>query len=189
MKKITNANIGGRSFVMDEDAYERLERFLAHFRQKVDALDANEVQNDLEARIAELFTQEILYPEQVVTLAMVNRVAARLGMPDGSAEDNNESFSDSSYSYSQAEVRHRIYRDVEHKQIAGVCSGLAAYFDIDPALIRIIMVVLLLTGSVGFWLYIIVWIVAPKAITPIEKCELRGWPVTPENLAKFTTRK
>ena len=70
--------------------------------------------------------------------------------------------------------------------IGGVCSGLAAYFDIDVTLIRIVFLALLLAGSFGFWLYLIIWIVAPKALTPAQKCELRGLETTAENLAKFT---
>lgn len=185
MKKITNANIGGKSFVIDEDAYERLEQYLTHFRSKLNAADANEIIGELENRIAELFSQEIQFSGQVVSLSLVDRVTSQLGMPDGS----NEDCGGSTGGCSNGKATHRIYRDVDDVKIAGVCSGLAAYFDIDPALVRIIMVVLLITGTVGFWLYLILWIVAPKANTPAEKCELRGWPVTAENLAKFSQSK
>jgi len=56
----------------------------------------------------------------------------------------------------------QLYRSTENKMIAGVCGGIAEYFDIDPTIIRIIAVVLLLAGSAGFWIYIILWIVVPK---------------------------
>jgi len=48
-------------------------------------------------------------------------------------------------------------------------------------------VVLLLCASCGFWIYLVLWIIAPKANTPTEKCELRGLEPTYENLSKFTT--
>ena len=80
----------------------------------------------------------------------------------------------------------KLYLDVEDRKIGGVCSGLAAYFDIDVTLIRILFLAGLLCGGFGFWLYIIIWIVAPKALTPAQKCELRGWETNAENLAKFT---
>ena len=51
------------------------------------------------------------------------------------------------------------------------------------------MLVALLAGSVGFWLYVILWIAVPKALTPAQKCELRGLAPTAGNLAKFTTHK
>ena len=59
----------------------------------------------------------------------------------------------------------KLYLDVEDRKIGGVCSGLAAYFDIDVTLIRIIFLALLIGGGFGFWLYLIFWIVAPKAMT------------------------
>lgn len=188
MKRITNANIGGKSFIIDEDAYDRLELYLSHFRSKLNAADANEVINELESRIAELFSKDLQFPGQVVTLSLVNNVAAQLGMPDGSRENYDESFSKKGDS-PEGNARHRIYRNDDDKKIAGVCSGLAAYFDLDPTLVRVVMIVLLITGTVGLWLYLILWIVAPKAVTPAEKCELRGWPATAENMAKFSQRK
>lgn len=48
------------------------------------------------------------------------------------------------------------------KKIAGVCGGLAEYFNIDSLIFRIIFVVLLFGGSFGFWAYILFWILAPK---------------------------
>ena len=80
----------------------------------------------------------------------------------------------------------KLYLDVESKKLAGVCSGLAAYFDIDVTLIRILFLAGLLVGGFAFWLYIIIWIVAPKALTPAQKCELRGMEANAENMAQFT---
>ena len=80
----------------------------------------------------------------------------------------------------------KLYLDVDNRKLGGVCGGLAAYFDIDVTLVRVIFLALLLAGSFGFWLYLIMWIVAPKAITPAQKCEMRGWEVSAENMAKFT---
>lgn len=180
MKKIVNAGIGGRSFVLDEDAYQKLDTYLNAFRAKLTVLDAEEVMNDLEFRIAELFQNSLGSRQQVVNIATVNSVISQLGMPDGSeVEQEPENFEKET----KKPVK-KLYRDTDNKAIAGVCSGLAAYFDIDLTLVRIIMLVLLLGASVGFWLYVIFWIAAPKAETAAQKCEMRGWPVTAENMAK-----
>lgn len=48
------------------------------------------------------------------------------------------------------------------KKIAGVCGGLAEYFNIDSLIIRSIFMVLLIGGSFGFWAYILLWILATK---------------------------
>lgn len=55
----------------------------------------------------------------------------------------------------------KIYRNTENKVIGGVCSGLADYFNLDVALLRVLFVIALLFASFGFWLYVILWVVLP----------------------------
>jgi len=55
----------------------------------------------------------------------------------------------------------KLQRDTRNKVIGGVCAGLANYFDIDAALVRVLFAVLLLCASTGFWLYLILWVVMP----------------------------
>ena len=184
MKKVVNAGIGGHSFVIDEDAYQRLETYLAHFRARLQGGE-DEVMEDLENRISELFLAEINQPSQVVTLDMVQRIIAQLGMPDGSYETAS---GDADHS-SDTPAPKKFYRDPDGKNIAGVCSGIALYFDIDVVLVRILFLVLLFAGTGGFWIYLIVWIVAPLADTPAKKCEMRGIPATAENMSKFNVKK
>jgi phage shock protein PspC (stress-responsive transcriptional regulator) len=85
-------------------------------------------------------------------------------------------------------VVRKLFRNPDDKKIAGVCSGLAVYFGLDVTIIRIVFLAALIFGFTGFWIYLIVWIVAPEAKTPVEKCELRGLPTTEENLQKFSNR-
>ena len=56
----------------------------------------------------------------------------------------------------------KLYRSKERK-IAGVCTGLAEYFDVDPLLIRLIAVFFLLWGGAGGLAYIIAWFMIPNA--------------------------
>jgi phage shock protein C len=46
--------------------------------------------------------------------------------------------------------------------VGGVCGGLAEFFNIDPTIVRLIFVILLLTGSAGFWIYLILLVVVPE---------------------------
>lgn len=58
----------------------------------------------------------------------------------------------------------RLYRSTTDRKIAGVCGGIAEYFNIDPVIIRIIALILLLPGGLpGFLPYIILWILVPEA--------------------------
>ncbi len=56
----------------------------------------------------------------------------------------------------------KFHRDVNNKILGGVCSGLSKYFNIDLTIVRAIFVVLALLGSLGFWVYVILWLIAPK---------------------------
>ena len=183
MKKTRNIGIGGKSFIIDEDAYDRLKAYLDSFRSRLTDEQGSEVMDDIEARIAELLLANLGSGQQSVGLALVNRITAQLGMPDGKPEfEDNENMEEQTMSNPVK----KLYLDVESRKIGGVCSGLAAYFDVDVTLIRIIFLALLLGASFGFWLYLIIWIVAPKALTPAQKCELRGMEANAENMAKFT---
>ena len=61
----------------------------------------------------------------------------------------------------------------------------AGHDDVDVVIVRILMLVALICGTLGFWIYVICWIAVPEAITPAQKCEMHGLPVTAENMAKF----
>ncbi len=198
MKQVVNAGIGGRSFVLDKDAYLKLNGYLKRFREMIDdGTQKREVMDDLEERIAELFTERLDKFKDVVDIALVNMVIAQLGMPDGSSfEERNEAEAGSSSAgsdgnaaggtYSYKGVPRKFYRNSDSKAIGGVCSGLAVYFNVDIALVRVLFVLCFILGSAGFWAYIILWIVAPLAVTGAQKCEMYGLPITAENLRKFS---
>ena len=189
MKKVTNACIGGRSFTLDEDAYGRLSAYLEHFRARltVPELQKGEVMDEIEGRIAELFYQEVGDGARVVSLSLVEKVISTLGMPDGSAETGSGT-AGASFSGKATEsgnAAKKLYRDKDEKRLGGVCSGLSWYFDLDVTLIRVLMLVALICGTAGFWVYVILWIAIPAADTPARKCEMRGIPATAENMARF----
>jgi phage shock protein C len=55
----------------------------------------------------------------------------------------------------------RLYRSRSDRMLAGVCGGLAKFFNVDPTLVRLAFVVLALAGGPGVLLYIIMWFVTP----------------------------
>jgi phage shock protein PspC (stress-responsive transcriptional regulator) len=57
----------------------------------------------------------------------------------------------------------RLMRSSRDKKIAGVCAGLAEYFDLDPTLVRVIWLLAIFFAGTGFLLYVILWIVLPTA--------------------------
>ena len=188
MKKTVSAAIGSTNFIIDEDAYSRLDSYLKAFRSRLQGgADNQEVMADLENRIAELLSASLNGERRVVDIRLIDDVIARIGMPDGStftsASPGGESSSSSVFTDPAV---HKLFRDPDHRSIGGVCSGLAAYFNIDVTLVRIIFLLLLLVIGGGLWIYLVLWIIVPKAKTPTEKCQLRGLEPTYDNLSKFT---
>ena len=56
----------------------------------------------------------------------------------------------------------RLTRDVRNKKIAGVCAGIANYFDIDPTIVRLIWGVAFFVYGIGLIPYLILWFVLPE---------------------------
>lgn len=192
MKKTLNVAIGGCSFTIDDDAYKTLEEYLDSFKAGLDnSSSSNEVMDELEMRIADLLKEKIGRRE-VIDLSMVDAVLNQIGPISTRTVRSEESTSEQNeqpYRTGNQETVRKFYRDAEGKKIAGVCSGLALYLNIDVTLVRIIFLVAFLCGSAGFWIYIVLWIVAPEARTAAEKCELRGIPATAENIRRFTENR
>src|SRR5205085_2356838 len=85
--------------------------------------------------------------------------------PSGNAQQQNTS---------GEKARRRLYRNPDEKALGGVCSGLAAYFDIDVVWVRLAMFLLVFFGGISIWVYIILWIIIPEAKTTAEKFAMRG---------------
>ena len=203
MKKVVNVGIGGKGFILEVEAYNKLSNYLEQFRTKLSMASeqTNDVMDDLEARIAEIFSERLAGFKDVVDINLVDMVICQLGMPDGSQFEYKPGASSGDSAagpaasagqgynfYAQNGIR-KYYRDKDHKSIGGVCSGLAIYLGLDIALVRVLFVVCFFMVAASFWVYVILWIVAPLAVTPAQKCEQHGLPLTAENLSKFTTGK
>ena len=183
MKKTINAAIGGCSFTIDEDAYNRIEEYLDSFMAGLDGSTGSKTAADeLEIRIADLL-KEKLGKREVVDLGIVNAVLNQTGPVSTERKEREER---SEYCDENRERVRKFFRDRDGKKIAGVCSGLALYLNIDATIIRIIFLVAFICGAAGFWIYVVLWIVAPEARTAAEKCELRGIPATAENIRRFS---
>jgi len=185
MKKVIDVNIGRVNFTIEDDAYLRLKDYLSKFEASLpDKEDAKEIMEDVEIRIAEIFQKEMKYPNQVVDIDAVNHVINLLG----EVEDNqNADANTEKMEEPKMKGAKKLYRDPADKKIAGVCSGLAAYFNIDPTLIRILFVVLLLGYGSAVVIYIVLWIAMPEAKTVAQRLEMIGEPVTADNIKNYTS--
>lgn len=182
MKKVVTVSLGGIAFSLEEDAYNRLKEYLKgvenRFRYNA---DEKEIMNDIEARMAEHFRQSAPNSEMVVTLVEVERVIGIMGTPSDFDAEEVGSSTDGSQSGRKYK---RLYRDSEERVLGGVCSGLGYYWNMDPVLLRVLFVVLALVGGGGLLVYLVLWIITPKAETVAQRLEMKGEEVTAENIGK-----
>ncbi|MBV8388486.1 MAG: PspC domain-containing protein [Mucilaginibacter sp.] len=88
-----------------------------------------------------------------------------------SEQDTEPSFANTYYNNG---ATRRLFRDPDDHLIAGVCSGIANYFDMDVVWIRLAFALIVLAGGTGIILYIILWIVIPKAVTRADRMVMKG---------------
>jgi phage shock protein PspC (stress-responsive transcriptional regulator) len=184
MKKTVTANISGLVFHIDEDAYDKLNLYLARIRERLAAESGrDEIITDIESRIAEMLQEKLSSVKKVITIEDVKGVIDQLGEPEQFEQSTDSTAGSSTYSgYYEQRTERRFYRDPDDKYIGGVAGGLGAYLNLDPLWIRIAFVVTTFVYGFGPLLYIILWIVVPKARTTAEKLEMKGRRVTLSNI-------
>lgn len=181
MKKTFTINISGTVFYIEEDAYEKLQEYILKLKQHFDTgAEGQEIISDIEARIAELFSEKSDDKKTVVTSAWVDEVIDRMGTPEDIIEVDMEEQEEPVSS----KRKRRLYRDPDRRILGGVCGGLGAYFNMDPVILRIIFVVLFLINGIGLLAYLILWIAVPKAVNTSQRLEMRGQEVTVSNIEK-----
>ena len=163
MEKTVTVNIGGSPFIMTEGAYTILNSYLEGIRERISASEVDEVMQDIEERIAEIFSESITPTIQVIETPLVRSTMKIIGNCEAFGEKQSSSSTTDEYP-----VR-RLYRSRRDIVFAGVCAGLADYLKVDVLLVRILAGVSLIAGGVGFWAYLIMWIFVPREPLMIKK--------------------
>jgi phage shock protein PspC (stress-responsive transcriptional regulator) len=175
MKKVININFHGRVVPIEETAYDILKQYVDSLRRFfANEEGRDEIINDIENRIAELFTETLKKGSTCVTDADVNTIIASMGRPEEfEAEESNvksqlsgEATQESTAGYqatAEAAPRGRLYRDEADKILGGVCGGIGNYLRIDTSLVRILFAIITFGGfGAGILLYILMWIILPS---------------------------
>ena len=168
MKQIEKYSIGGYAFTLEKEASQAV---AAYLKEMSVHYPNPEIIEGIEERMAELLLEKTP-ADGVVTLATVQQIMSILGRPETIEEEEPEQTAP------EEKPRKKLYRDLENARVAGVCSGLASYFNIDPAVLRIAFLVLTIIGLVGGVhiytpavsisfpvLYVVLWVCMPAART------------------------
>jgi phage shock protein PspC (stress-responsive transcriptional regulator) len=188
MKKTIDINLAGLRFSLDEDAYQRLQAYLRALEsQLAQTVGKEEILADIEGRIAELFTVNLNTGKQVINLAEVDAVISTMGAPEDFAGDDAEGgrvAGDWQPLGAEESNKKRLFRDADDRVVGGVASGLAAYFEVDPVVVRLLWAASIFLGGLGVWLYLIMWVVVPPARTTADRLRMRGEKVNWKNIQK-----
>lgn len=176
MNKTIIININGMVFHIEEDAYEVLKNYMTdvkrHFSNSEDSL---EITTDIENRIAEMFNELLAADaKQVIVDTDVKKVIEQMGsVQDFETAENDAKDPRNPFSNYNTE-RRRLFRDPDDHLVSGVCAGIANYFDINPVWVRLAFAVLVPFAAIGLFLYVILWMVVPKAITRADRMAMKG---------------
>ncbi len=173
MKKVININFQGTVVPIEESSYELLQQYIESLRRYFAHEEGrDEIINDIESRISELFQERLKGGSTCITDDDVNLIISNMGRPQDFEDAENGEQTDKQGAQSGDAKKEkadtifnenwnwkgkRLYRDENHKILGGVCSGIAAYLGIDPVIVRIIFLI----SGIGFFAYILLWIFVP----------------------------
>ena len=159
MKKTFTISLGHSVFNVEEDAYDILKMYLDSIKNYFQKMENDsEIISDFELRIAENFSSKLSSGKQYINLSDVKEVIQIMG----SLDDFQEIYDDDDQTEDVKEEKkenNKLYRDSSNRIIAGVCSGIAEYFKIDPIIVRILFFIAV---PLNLIVYIIFWIGIPS---------------------------
>ena len=198
MNEIKRCSLSGVGFTLEREAYNHLNEYLQSLKNAYkNNPDSEEILADIEARIAELILSAQSSAENVVCLPLVENIIAQLGTPEAISGEEEEPKNDSS-----SRIPRRLYRDLENAKLGGVCAGLAKYFGVEAAWIRLAIsspLILLIIGApylhwlsiiggniLGIFLitYLILWFAIPGAKSARQKLEQEGERISAKSIAE-----
>ncbi|MBB1150176.1 MULTISPECIES: PspC domain-containing protein [unclassified Myroides] len=194
MNRTLTINIGGLVFHIEEQAFQQLDQYIKAIRRSIAIEEQEEVVQDIELRIAEIFNSKITTTKQVITSEDVEEVIRIMGRPeDYSLDDDGSAQHYTEQTYYREK---KLFRDTDSRILGGVLSGLAHYFKIDTVWVRLIFLFLVFFYGTGILLYFVLWIIIPSAKTTSEKLDMMGEPVNIETIERkikegvdYTTNK
>ncbi len=177
MNTVITINLSGRAYQLEETGYNALRAYLDDAAKKLEGNpDKDEIIKDLERAVAEKCNAYLNPQKNVIARSDVDQIIKEMGPVEGTSETNTTSDSaKKDESAKDFKAPKKLFRIVEGEVIGGVCNGLAAYFNLDVTLVRVLFVILaIISSGFGVGIYVLMWIIVPPAITPEDKAQAFG---------------
>jgi len=203
MNKVVTINLGGNAYQLEEGGYDLLRTYLETAAARLqNNPDRDEILSDIEGAIAEKFRALLASHKTVVATPEVSTVLAEMGPIEADAEPGTAGSpggagrtagaggaagagaAGAGAGAERGGTPRRLYRICDGAMIAGVCNGIAAYFNVDPTLVRLAFVLLTIFWGTGLLVYLIMAIVVPEAKSPEEKAAASGFPATAQEFIR-----
>ena len=181
MNTVIIINLNGNAFHLEEPGYQSLRAYLERAQSQLQQNpDKTEIMADLEQAIADKCAHFLLPHKNVVSASEIEQVLEQMGPVETDGAQSPESSAAREQPRAQPldwDAPRRLYQIREGAMLSGVCTGIAAYFNIDVTIVRILFVVLaLLTGGIWILVYIAMMLVIPFANTDEEHAAAAGAP-------------
>lgn len=208
MKKNITINMQGRLYAIDEDAYDLLKQYEDSLRNYFASKEGgHEIVDDIEARIAELFDEVVASGKAAIDISDVQTIIGRMGNPQQMDDTDDEETAGTQADGAKGATSSvldqlkrlllrpgkRLYRDTDHKKVAGVMAGLARYYGGDVTWWRLVAIAIPLVLAcchlphiLFYWIvaYLILGITLPPVCSPEDRLRMDGRDVNPQNIAE-----
>ncbi|HXQ80880.1 MAG TPA: PspC domain-containing protein [Opitutaceae bacterium] len=195
MNKVIIINLNGNAYQLEEGGFEALRAYLDTAARRLEGNpDRDEIIGDIEQAIADKFRTLMGANKTVVATREVEGVIAEMGPVEDASAPSGTPRADGPAAAPGAQdgpkagpagaSPKRLYKISDGAMVAGVCNGLAAYFNIDVTIFRVLFAISAFTYGAGVLLYILLMIILPEASTSAEKAAARGAPFTAQEFIR-----
>jgi phage shock protein PspC (stress-responsive transcriptional regulator) len=182
MQKVISINLNGNAYQLEESGYDALHAYLGDAERALAANpDRAEIIADLEQAIADKCQKFLSAHKSVVTASEVEQIVKEMGPIDAAAGEDDAAGAGSGAGTKETPRTEpppkRLYRNPDGAMIAGVCNGLAAYFAVDVAFVRVGFVLAAVVTK-GAWIivYVVMMFILPEAHTAEERAAAGAAP-------------
>ena len=188
MKEINRIHLAKVPYEIELEAKDELNKYFDALKKNI---KDETILDDVEIRITEILRDQGVAAGGIISSRDIEKIKAQLGSPEVFMDDQTESLdTEGSDNEQEADentsIRRKLFRDELNAIIGGVASGLSLYFDIDVALIRVVMIALIF-ATAGFVIpvYFLLWIAIPKAKNATDILQLKGQKISARALKEI----